>query len=41
VRDRSVVPDISVVERDNIPVDEQGEVVATGIDFAPHWAIEI
>lgn len=41
VRDRSLIPDISVIVQDNIPVDEQGEIVATGINFAPDWAIEI
>jgi Uma2 family endonuclease len=41
VGDRSIVPDVAVVERDRIPVDETGEITSTGIEFAPAWVIEI
>ncbi|MEC4988471.1 MAG: Uma2 family endonuclease [Oscillatoria sp. PMC 1068.18] len=37
----SLIPDITVIAKDSIPVDELGEIVATGISFAPPWAIEI
>lgn len=39
--DRSVVPDVAVVESDRIPIDEFGEIASTGIEFAPDWVIEI
>lgn len=38
---RSLVPDISVVATDRLPVDENGNIISTGIDFAPAWVIEI
>lgn len=38
---RSLIPDITVTLKDKIPIDEGGEIVATGISFAPDWAIEI
>jgi Uma2 family endonuclease len=38
---RSMVPDITVLEKTRIPVDENGEIASTGIDFAPAWMIEI
>lgn len=38
---RSVVPDVSVVAKDRLPVDENGDIISTGIDFAPNWVIEI
>ncbi|MEC4892547.1 MAG: Uma2 family endonuclease [Oscillatoria sp. PMC 1051.18] len=38
---RSLIADITVTTKDSIPVDESGEIVATGISFAPPWAIEI
>lgn len=38
---RSVVPDVVVVASNQLPVDENGEIVSTGIDFAPLWVIEI
>ncbi len=41
VGDRSVVPDIVVLAAARIPLDETGEIVSAGIEFAPDWAIEI
>ncbi|MBW4516276.1 MAG: Uma2 family endonuclease [Timaviella obliquedivisa GSE-PSE-MK23-08B] len=41
VGDRSIVPDVSVVERDRVPIDESGEITSIGIEFAPDWVIEI
>ncbi len=38
---RSVVPDIVVIEQSKLPVDENGDIISTGIDFAPDWTIEI
>jgi Uma2 family endonuclease len=38
---RSVVPDVAIVARDKIPVDENGDIISTGINFAPAWVIEI
>lgn len=38
---RSVVPDIVVVASHQLPIDENGEIISTGIDFAPDWVIEI
>jgi Uma2 family endonuclease len=38
---RSVVPDVVVVASNQLPVDENGEIVSTGIGFAPAWVIEI
>ena len=38
---RSVVPDIAVLARDRIPLDEDGEIISKGIEFAPAWVIEI
>lgn len=39
--DRSVVPDVTVVEIARIPLDDFGEIASTGIEFAPDWVIEI
>jgi Uma2 family endonuclease len=39
--DRSLIPDIAVIETHRIPLDAEGEIVATGIHVAPDWAIEI
>lgn len=39
--ERSLVPDIVITEKDRIPLDEQGELIETGIEFAPEWVIEI
>lgn len=38
---RSMVPDLAVIAKEQIPVDENGEIVSTGIEFAPAWLIEI
>lgn len=38
---RSIVPDIAIISQDQIPVDDQGDIASSGIDFAPHWIIEI
>jgi Uma2 family endonuclease len=39
--DRSIVPDLVVVSGDRIPMDENGDITSTGIEFAPEWVIEI
>lgn len=38
---RSVVPNITVLRRNDIPLDETGDFSSQGIDFAPPWVIEI
>ena len=38
---KSIVPDLAVVARERIPVDDTGEIISTGIGFAPEWMIEI
>ncbi len=38
---RSIVPDLAVVSRDRIPVDDNGDIMSTGLEFAPEWVIEI
>lgn len=38
---RSIAPDLSVVSSDSIPIDENGDIISTGIEFAPEWVIEI
>ncbi|WP_066376193.1 MULTISPECIES: Uma2 family endonuclease [unclassified Anabaena] len=38
---RSIVPDVAVVATNQIPLDENGDIISTGIDFAPAWIIEI
>lgn len=38
---RSIVPDLAVIRCDRIPVDENGDIISTGIEFAPAWLIEI
>jgi Uma2 family endonuclease len=38
---RSVVPDVVVISSNQIPLDESGEIISSGIDFAPVWVIEI
>lgn len=38
---RSVVPDVAIVATDKLPVDDNGDITSTGIDFAPDWVIEI
>ncbi|MDZ8050846.1 MAG: Uma2 family endonuclease [Aulosira sp. ZfuVER01] len=38
---RSVVPDVVIVASNQIPLDENGDIASTGIEFAPAWIIEI
>ncbi|MBD2777390.1 Uma2 family endonuclease [Iningainema tapete] len=38
---RSVVPDVTIIATNQIPVDESGDITNTGIEFAPPWVIEI
>ncbi|MCC5656525.1 Uma2 family endonuclease [Nostoc sp. XA010] len=38
---RSVVPDVVVISSNQIPLDESGDIISNGIDFAPAWVIEI
>lgn len=38
---RSLVPDIIVISQHQLPLDETGEIISSGIDFAPPWVIEI
>jgi Uma2 family endonuclease len=41
VEGRSIVPDIAVLVQSQIPADENGEIVGTGVNFAPVWIIGI
>jgi Uma2 family endonuclease len=41
VGNRSVVPDVVVVATHQLPVDDNGDIISTGIEFAPAWVIEI
>jgi len=38
---RSVVPDVAVVASNQLPLDQDGDITSTGIEFAPNWVIEI
>lgn len=38
---RSVVSDVVVISTNQLPLDESGEIISSGIDFAPAWVIEI
>lgn len=38
---RSVVPDVVVISTNQIPLDESGDIISNGIDFAPPWVLEI
>ncbi len=38
---RSVIPDVSVVRAQQLPMDDDGEVSSGGIEFAPDWVIEV
>ncbi|MEH2309421.1 Uma2 family endonuclease [Nostoc sp.] len=38
---RSVVPDVVVISTNQILLDESGDIISSGIDFAPPWIIEI
>lgn len=35
------MPDLAVVARERISLDDTGETISTGIGFAPEWMIEI
>jgi Uma2 family endonuclease len=37
----SVVPDVAIIVSEKLPVDENGDIISTGISFAPDWVIEI
>ncbi|MEH2005462.1 Uma2 family endonuclease [Nostoc sp.] len=37
----SVVPDVVVISTNQLPLDESGEIISSGINFAPAWVIEI
>ncbi|MEH2096857.1 Uma2 family endonuclease [Nostoc sp.] len=37
----SVVPDVVAISTNQIPLDESGDIISRGIDFAPPWIIEI
>jgi len=37
----SPLNDLAVVARERIPVDDTGEIISTGIGYAPEWMIEI
>lgn len=39
--DQSIVPDLAVIRSDRIPVDENGDIISKGVEFAPEWIIEI
>ncbi|MDX2212735.1 MAG: Uma2 family endonuclease [Oculatellaceae cyanobacterium bins.114] len=38
---KSIVPDLVVLSKAYIPVDENGDISSTGITIAPDWMIEI
>ncbi|MBW4604480.1 MAG: Uma2 family endonuclease [Calothrix sp. FI2-JRJ7] len=38
---RSVVPNVSIVATDRLPLDENSDIISSGINFAPAWVIEI
>jgi Uma2 family endonuclease len=38
---RSIVPDIAVIATAQIPLDDSGDIISSGINFAPAWVIEI
>ncbi|GBE91762.1 Uma2 family endonuclease [Nostoc cycadae] len=38
---RSVVPDVVVLSKNQLPLDDSGDIISGGIDFAPNWIIEI
>lgn len=38
---RSLVPDLVVVLKEQLPVDDNGEIISSGLEFAPPWIIEI
>lgn len=38
---RSIVPDVVIIAKSQLPLDESGDISSTGIEFAPLWVIEI
>lgn len=38
---RSVVPHVVIVAKNQIPLDDNGDIASTGIEYAPAWVIEI
>lgn len=38
---QSVVPDVSVLANEQIPLEDDGEIISSGILFAPLWVLEI
>jgi Uma2 family endonuclease len=38
---RSIVPDVVVLRAEQLPLDDEGEIISAGIEFAPPWVIEI
>ncbi|BAY14786.1 hypothetical protein NIES21_05700 [Anabaenopsis circularis NIES-21] len=38
---RSVVPDVVVLSKNLLPLDDSGDIISSGIDFAPNWILEI
>ncbi len=38
---RSIVPDLVILEKTHIPLDERGEITPNGLATAPDWMIEI
>jgi Uma2 family endonuclease len=38
---RSIVPDVVVIAKNHLPLDESGDRSSAGIEFAPPWVIEI
>ena len=41
VGNRSIVPDVVVLAKNQLPLDASGDITSTGIEFAPAWVIEI
>lgn len=38
---RSIVPDVVVIASSQLPLNESGDIISAGIEFAPAWVIEI
>ncbi|MBV9388513.1 MAG: Uma2 family endonuclease [Chroococcidiopsidaceae cyanobacterium CP_BM_ER_R8_30] len=38
---KSIAPDLAVIAKERLPADENGDIISTGVDFAPEWIIEI
>ncbi|MBW4690434.1 MAG: Uma2 family endonuclease [Lyngbya sp. HA4199-MV5] len=41
IGNRSIVPDVVVMDKSQLPLDESGDISSAGIEFAPPWVIEI